>query len=450
MTSSDSGDRSAPTRSSRLPGSPVQRLIAWALMFVALAVAFSSSGIEGDLYGPPLTLAAIVSLVAISISSARNTTGSLRRQIGSIGLAAVILPPLALFFLLSIASSEEIGPATDRDPAEERELEDPDDPENDTVIDAPERDVGLADLPPWVAVTALVVTGCSGIALWAWSSRAVVDNMSAITDVANDIQAGSLDRRIGLEGANQEVQALADSFDLMLDRLDTASKSQRQLIEDASHELRTPLAALAINNEVMLNSDAPTLDEYRASAERNAALVHRLQTTLDDLVLGARHRTAQTRQVDNDLMAIIRRVTDQHRIVNPSVPIVVRGPGELRLGIDGPSIERALANLVENAARYSPPGVPVSIDVTMSGNTASLSVTDHGTGIGTEETDDLFERYHQNDDVGEPGSAGIGLAMVKQVADAHGRIEVTSPLPGDTKGTRFTMVFDRAVDRPSA
>lgn len=348
---------------------------------------------------------------------------SLRTQLALLGAAAVLIPLFILLVVVGLtASSEEVSAV---DPTEEG-------------TGPPGVDVSSsAGVPTEVLVAAALLAGSALGAVWWWSGRAV-QPMESITAVADEIQAGSLDRRIAIEGAAAEVQALADSFDHMLDRLAVASVTQRELIEDASHELRTPLAALAVNNEVILNAPEPSTEDYRLHAERSEALIGRLQTTIDDLLVGARARRSEARQVDNDLMEIVRRVAEEHSVAHPEGMVHVRGPDELRMGIDGPSISRALTNLVDNAARYSPDGQPVEVDVEIDARgTVSLSVSDHGPGIDAVDLPRVFDRYYASSD----GGSGIGLALVKQVAEAHGDIEVVSPLPGETHGTRFVITF---------
>lgn len=112
----------------------------------------------------------------------------------------------------------------------------------------------------------------------------------------------------------------------------------------------------------------------------------------------------------------------------------------LRRGIDGASIGRAVGNLIDNAVKHSPEGGTVGIVVGERRSRAFVSVTDGGTGIVHEDVPHIFDRYWTADpEVGE--GHGIGLALVKQVADAHGGIEVESPL-GPDGGTRFTLWFD--------
>ncbi len=283
-------------------------------------------------------------------------------------------------------------------------------------------------------VAAAVALGAVALAaVWRWSGRATAP-MRHIASVAEDIQLASLDRRIGLTGQAAETQALADSFDAMLDRLQQSTTIQHRLVEDVSHELRTPLAALGVNNEIVLNDPEATVDDYRAAAQRSEALVARLASTVEELLAGARARAEQAGQIDNDLMVAVGRAVDQQRVLHPGQRIEVTGPTVLRLGIDRPSVQRAITNLLDNATRYSPPGAPVWIEVTE--NPPALSVTDHGPGIPPAQQARIFHRYTSGDN-----GAGIGLALVKQVADAHGTIEVASPLPGLDHGTRFTIGF---------
>lgn len=343
-----------------------------------------------------------------------NGFGSFRNSLTLLGIAAVSVPMLLLLFVFS-SSSETVTTTADG-----TEI---------TVIEG-------ATPAVLVAVVMLLVGGVA--AVWLWAKRAVAP-MSEITAVANEIQAGSLDRRIALDSGTREVRALADSFDDMLDRLARSSGAQQQMIEDASHELRTPLTALALNNELLLEADTPTIDDYRKAAERNRAITNRLQTTIDELLNQGRATNLELQQVDNDLMAIVNRVADQHRAINPTIPIVVSGPRSLPLGIDGPSVQRALVNLIENAARYSPDGVPVEVEVVAGESSASLSVTDHGPGVPAEDQDVIFERYYQGDPSDSQG-IGIGLALVKHIAEAHGSLELISPVHED-RGTRFIMRF---------
>lgn len=340
---------------------------------------------------------------------------SLRHQLFALGAGTAVVPLLVLLSVMYTTTTSEavrVGPDG-----------------NEQVIAGTR-----ANHLPLEVVVAAVILGAIALAIvWRWSGWATAP-MQHITRVADDIQAGSLDRRIHITGQAAETQALADSFDAMLDRLEESTSIQQQLIEDVSHDLRTPLAALAVNNEIALNNPDATIDDYRAAAQRGESLIGRLAATIDELLAGARARAETTGQVDNDLMAVIRRAVDQQRALRPEQLVGITGPTSLRFGMDGPSIERAITNLLDNASRHSPLGSPIQIDVTE--NPPTLSVTDLGPGIPCVEQHRVFDRYRSG-----VAGAGIGLALVKQISDAHGRIEITSPLPGLDHGTRFTITF---------
>ena len=222
---------------------------------------------------------------------------SLRVQLALMGAAAILVP---LVVVVIVVFATQIESNSSVEIIEEANVE-------VVILDGEER--LLADgfdstsVSNWVPLSALGLGAVALGVVWLWAGRAVRP-LKEIAQVADEIQAGSLDERLDLGSAPAEVERLGRSFDRMLDRLDTASTSQSQLIEDTSHELRTPLAALAGNVEVMLNDPAPTLASYREGAERTQALIDRVQASVDGLLFGARARTLRARQVDNDLVAM--------------------------------------------------------------------------------------------------------------------------------------------------
>ena len=283
---------------------------------------------------------------------------------------------------------------------------------------------------PWIPAAAVVLSCGALVVVWLWAKRAV-DPIEQMTRLADEIQAGSLDRRLDLDGAPDELTALGDSFDRMLDRLAAASTLERRLLEDASHELRTPLAALSTRLEVASRRTAGAdIDDDLAACRADAA---RLQETLDHLLSSARARQSELEQVDNDLVAIVRRAVEHQRLLHPDVEIDLRSPGELVLGIDGASVERAVSNLLDNAIEHGAPPILVHLDALDGG--ASIAVTDHGPGIAPDVLPLVFDRYAGT-------RHGIGLALVQQIADVYGAVSIESPAVGD-HGTRVTLRLDR-------
>ena len=274
------------------------------------------------------------------------------------------------------------------------------------------------------AVLALVAAG--GVALagalgWA-IARAALRPVSRLSDTVEHVAATQdLSRRIKVDG-NDELARLARRFNEMLAALEQSRGAQRQLVADASHELRTPLTSLRTNIEVLARSSG------MPDVERES-LLHDLVGQLDDLTLLVTDLVDLAREeerlggggaadVDMEelrLDSVVGRAVDRARLHAPSLtfrtdlePVVVRGAPE--------RIHRAVANLLDNAIKWSPPGQVV--EVTVAGG--DVVVRDHGPGIDHSDLPFVFDRFYRAPaSRGVPGS-GLGLAIVRQVAEAHG------------------------------
>jgi signal transduction histidine kinase len=375
----------------------------------------------------------------------------LRWRLAALGLVGVLVP-LAVLLAVSLVSEETQT--------------------TDAAADVTERTRGLS---PWVPVTAALLAVPAAAAAWWWAGRAV-GPIRRITAVADEIQATSLDRRIHLTDAPAEVQALADSFDRMLDRLAAASDVQRRLIEDTSHQLRTPLAVLAANADVALADRDAGAVELREAVQATRDTVDRLRALVDDLLAEARARHHTAARSGNDLAAIARAAGDTYGTMARARGVALRleAPDRLPAAVDGGPVGRAVGCLVDNAVRHAPPGTTVDLAVGTDGDRAFVAVTDAGPGIAPAHHARMFDRYWTGgtdarpgdppkakapggpgdeggrdggDGGGGPGGGGapgeglgIGLSVVKQVADAHEGVEVASPL-GPDGGTRVTLWF---------
>ncbi|MEM8747121.1 MAG: HAMP domain-containing sensor histidine kinase [Actinomycetota bacterium] len=336
---------------------------------------------------------------------------SLRTQLVVLGLVATLIPlGVLLLVVFGVEEDETVDTTSDGE-----------------VIDA----ISESGVSPWIPITAVALAIAATGLVWWWAKRAV-DPIERMTELTDDVQAGSLDRRLGLDGASVEIRALGESFDRMLDRLAAASAVERRLIEDASHELRTPLAALAARLEVASRRTDPS--DIADDIARCEADVDRLRNTLDALLASTRTRQSELEQVDNDLVPIVQRLVDRQRLVSPSVPITVETPGSVVIGVDGPSVERAVANLVANAVEHGG-GSPVSVDVVETDGAVTITVTDRGPGIAPDRLPTIFDRYSGQ-------RHGLGLALVKQVAEAYGDVEIESPID-DGRGCRAVLRLRR-------
>jgi signal transduction histidine kinase len=269
----------------------------------------------------------------------------------------------------------------------------------------------------------------------------VLRPIEEITEVARDIQATDLTRRIALAGPRDELKDLADTFDDMLGRLEGAFRAERRFIQDASHELRNPLAVMRTNLDVVLEDPDATDEDLRhaATVVRGSAL--RLSGLVDDLVQHAREEGPTLRRGPVDLATLVVDVTAE--LDGPAqardLQLVAEGTdGRVVVVGDEESLRQALANLVGNAVRLAPEGSRVRVGAGREPSGWSwLAVADDGPGIPAEQHDLVFQRFWRGEDQQGAGGSGIGLALVRQVAEDHGgRVGLDS---APDEGSTFTL-----------
>ncbi|MFE2145934.1 ATP-binding protein [Streptomyces sp. NPDC059456] len=269
----------------------------------------------------------------------------------------------------------------------------------------------LAGAPPLIAFAAALAWWVTGHALR--PVTAIRTGLAAVT-------ASELDRRVPDPGGADEIARLARTVNATLDRLERSDARQRQFTADASHELRNPLAAIRSRLEVALAVDRPDRESVAAAL----ADTERLQRIAADLLLLARldgGPVPRTEPVDLALLA----AEDLARRPAPRVPLRLDAPAPVPAAGDPARLERALANLVDNALRHARTGVVVRAAAEASaerGPCVVLEVEDDGPGIPEPDRDRVFERFVRLDaDRGRTGGGtGLGLAIVREIARAHG------------------------------
>jgi two-component system sensor histidine kinase MprB len=282
-----------------------------------------------------------------------------------------------------------------------------------------------------IALAGIAVATGLGLAV-ARAALAPVRRLTATTERVTD--TGDLSERIEVTG-HDELSRLATSFNSMLAALEESSRAQRQLVADASHELRTPLTSLRTNIEVLLGGrelkpgdrDRLLNDVVEQTAEMTALI--------SELIELARGEQTQEEPQDVRLDQIAADAVERTQRNRPSVTFVTDLEESLVHGAPG-TIERAIANLLDNAAKWSPEGAEVEVGV----RDGEVSVRDYGPGIAEEDLPYVFDRFYRARSArGLPGS-GLGLAIVKQVADAHGGQVVAERAEGG--GTRMRLLLN--------
>ncbi|MDH3300305.1 MAG: HAMP domain-containing histidine kinase [Acidimicrobiia bacterium] len=256
--------------------------------------------------------------------------------------------------------------------------------------------------------------------------------------VARDISGSDLSRRIALQGHDDELRSLADTFDAMLDRLQNAFEDQRRFVQDASHELRNPLAVARTNLELALSNPDASPEELRRSVEVAHRSTGRMSELVDDLLVQARSGVPQIEPVDVDLASIVDDVRQQ--FLGParerSIAIDRHTSGSPVVLGDEPSLNRVVTNLVSNALRFAPPHTAVDVSVT-SGDDGfvEFSVADQGPGLSPEDQQQVFTRFWRGRNAGT--GSGLGLSIVKQVVERHGGTVAVTSKPGE--GATFVV-----------
>jgi len=304
-----------------------------------------------------------------------------------------------------------------------------------------EVDSALARIRNWlllIAALGVVFAAALGLVV----ARAVLTPVRRLTRTAEDVtETRDLSRRIEVTGRD-ELSRLASTFNTMLAALEDSSRAQRRLVSDASHELRTPLTSLRTNIEVLAR------DEELPRREREELLLDvtdqltemtALVAELMELARGDQE-PAETEDIRLDLVVAdaIERTTRNR----PGVRFRPQLEESLVRGVPS-TIERAVSNLLDNAAKWSPTGG--EIEVTVKGG--EVSVRDHGPGIDAADAPFVFDRFYRAPTArGMPGS-GLGLAIVRQVAEAHGGTVSAEAAEGG--GTRMRLRLPELVETSS-
>jgi signal transduction histidine kinase len=256
----------------------------------------------------------------------------------------------------------------------------------------------------------LVLFALSLIVGWVVASRSLRP-IDEITSVARDIQATDLDRRIDLDGPDDELTRLANTFDAMLDRLSGAFRSQQRFLAHTSHDLRTPLAVIRSNLEVISNDPDATIEDWRQTGEVVERAADRISVMVDDLLAVARLEitgvtlsSIDPGEIVGELVSDLEAAARADGVVIesdlPDLPITVTADPDM--------LRRAIGNLTDNAVRASPHGGSVSVVLRRDGDWTYVGVLDQGPGIDV----DLALN-------GDHGDGGMGLGIVRQIVGMH-------------------------------
>lgn len=298
-------------------------------------------------------------------------------------------------------------------------------------------------------VALVIIFGLSLLIGWFVAGR-LLRPLGRITDTAREITATDLSRRIAASGPTDELKTLADTIDHMLDRLETAFRTERNLVEDVSHELRNPVAVIQANVEAVLADDQSSAAERADAMAIITRATARMTRLLEDLLATARRRSGAFTDHELDLASLVTDTAEEYRFPaeERSLDLVVRAPTGPVVYAEPESLGRAIGNLMSNAIRLAPSGSTITVAVGSQAGWSWTAVRDAGPGIAESEQQLVFERFRRAS-TGEQSESrrrgsGLGLTIARQIVESHeGRMTLFSAV-----GVGSTFVIwlpDRAI-----
>ena len=301
----------------------------------------------------------------------------------------------------------------------------------------------------WPAAIALVAVVLALVVAW-WLAGRFLRPLRAMTSTAREISATNLDRRLSLDGPDDELTELGRTLDDLFGRLQESFESQRHFVANASHELRTPLAGQRTLLQVALADPDADAQSLRSTCEEALELGAQQERLIDALLTLAAGERGVERWEPFDLGEVAKSivVSLQHEAERQGIHVDADLTGTTATG-DRSLVESLLTNLIDNAIRHNQPGGRVDISTTTRAGRALISVSNTGALIPPDEVDRLFQPFQRlgKERIRLADGHGLGLAIVRAIATAHGAtltararrqggldIEVSFPAPADSQG----------------
>lgn len=333
-------------------------------------------------------------------------------------------------------------------------------PDGATVVRAgPLREVATAtsDLIRTLLLAGGGVLLLGAVGTW-WTVRRSMRPVDEMVDTAEAIAGGDLTRRVPELDPGTELGRLGGSLNEMLAHLEEALETERAAKErlrrfaaDASHELRTPVTAISGYAELRRKGGLPTAEDQDKAWTRIESESRRMASLIEDLMTLARlGQTHPLRVAPVDVACIVADAAADHGAIDPSRPVRVEAPDSVVLCADGERLTQVIGSLLANARVHTPQGTRIEVAVRDEGDAVRIDVTDDGPGIPAAALDHVFDRFYRVDPSRSraSGGAGLGLAIVEAIVEAHGG-SVAASRAGEAGGTTISLVLPRSGEAES-
>jgi heavy metal sensor kinase len=274
-------------------------------------------------------------------------------------------------------------------------------------------------------------------------ARRAVSGVEAITRTAQAISGGTLEKRVPVKDRGDEIDQLAITFNQMLDRVQLLVAEIRQMGDDIAHDLKSPLTRIRGMAEIAIaTGKAPA--EYETMAASVIEECDRLQDIINTMLMIAKTEAGVEKpaRVRFDLAILVREACELFEITaeDRGLALACAVPEECFVQGDARMLQRMLANLLDNAIKYTPAGGRIETSIRKDANGGVvLTVKDTGIGIAPEDLPHIFERFYRGDQSRSESGTGLGLSLARAIARAHGGdITVTST---PREGSVFTVTI---------
>lgn len=296
----------------------------------------------------------------------------------------------------------------------------------------------------FIMTMAFLIVLAAGIG-WFMARRAV-SGVEAVTRTARKISAGALGQRVPVNRRGDEIDQLAVTFNEMLDRIEALIKEMKEMSDNIAHDLKSPITRIRGSAEVTLSTSG-SMEEYENMAAGTIEECDRLLDTINTMLMISRTESGVDRPSPEkmDAAELVREACDLYEpaasdkgiILNCHIEEGIAAAGDKRM------IRRMVANLIDNAIKYTPAGGQVDVRLGRSGpDRIALTVSDTGTGISSEDLPRIFDRFYRGDRSRSEAGLGLGLSLARAIAHAHaGDITVTST---SDEGSTFTVTLPAA------
>src|SRR5438309_9516832 len=306
--------------------------------------------------------------------------------------------------------------------------------------------LGAPDVVGNIARGVALLVVVYGFLFTARSLRRLVAPTGDVIEAVGRVADGDLSTRVRERGP-REARTLARAFNAMTTRLEASEEQRRRLLADVSHELRTPLSVVQGNLEALVDGVDPADEAHLLAILDETKVLSRLVEDLRTLSLAESGALALHREAI-DVAVLVRETVDS--FASQAEPAGIRLEAEVPTALplvdaDPVRAREILANLIANAIRYTPRGRRVSVDARAEHPAVALEVRDTGAGIAPDRVDRIFDRFYKSP---ESRGAGLGLAIAKQLVEAHGGTITAKSVLGEGTDIRFTLPTETSPGQP--